>query len=687
MSGRGIWFADLTHTAQGISAATFPLGVSFVLSYAKAQLGNEYDYRLFKFPSDLDRALRAEQPAFLCLSNYSWNFELAYRFASVAKGQYPELVTVFGGPNFPTLAEEKSEFLTKRPAIDFYVELEGEVGFVDLVRKLKAHGFKSESLKERGETAANTSYIWNGELVSGPVERILDVNIIPSPYLTGILDDYFSQPLVPMIETTRGCPFSCTFCADGIPTKNKVARFDIERTKEELNYVASRVKDVDELIVTDLNFAMYQHDVVTAKAIREIQDRFNYPKLFSASAGKNKPKRTIEVAGIIDGWTLGASIQSTDPEVLSAIKRSNISSAAYQELIDYGNSIKTSKTHSEIILGLPGDTKEKHFESLRFGIDNNVNSLRMFQAMLLSGTEMADRQTRKQYSLITKFRTIPGCLGVYEILGQQHPVAEIEEIIVGSESLPVKDYLDCRAMNLIVETFHNNAMFEEIFSMVRAMGVSPFECLLYIKEHPKRYPPAVQDIFDQFLAETADDLFDTFEEANTYVLTPEILNRYIGGELGTNELLVHRALLFNELEAICGILIMAIKETLKAREMLTPQTNKYLDNLKDFTILRKQRAFFDTESTSSSTFDFDFEAIQQADFYVDPNELELLDTPLEYSFFHDAEQLRHIGNQVKIYSNTPIGLGRLIQRSNLKLIFRQFARTKKPVLAAGTISI
>ena len=48
MSKPEIWFADLTHTAQGISAATFPLGVSFVVSYAKQQFGNDIDISLFR---------------------------------------------------------------------------------------------------------------------------------------------------------------------------------------------------------------------------------------------------------------------------------------------------------------------------------------------------------------------------------------------------------------------------------------------------------------------------------------------------------------------------------------------------------------------------------------------------------------------------------------------------------------
>jgi len=677
MSKPEIWFSDLTHTAQGISANTFPLGVSFVVSYAKQQLGDEFAFKLFKFPDYLNQALVQQLPAVLCFSNYSWNFELSYKFATLAKLRDPSVVTVFGGPNFPSDPDEKVDFLRKRPNIDFYIELEGELGFVDLMTKLTDYGLDFKKLKNQREQILNTSYLDKDELIIGAIERIHDINVIPSPYLTGLLDEYFDLPLVPMMETTRGCPFRCTFCADGIESKNRVFRYDSQRTYDELHYIASKVKNIDELIITDLNFAMYKQDLDTAQSIAEIQKLYNYPTLFSASAGKNMPKRTIEVSEIIQGWTLGASIQSTDPQVLADIRRSNISSSAYRELIDHGNSMPNSKTHSEIILGLPGDTKEKHFESLRFGIDNEVNSIRMFQAMLLEGTEMANQDSRKKFGLVTKFRTIPGCIGFYDILDEKHPVAEIEEIIVGSDTLTLDDYLECRILNLIVETFHNNAIFEEVYALIRTLGISPFNCLLYIKDHPEKYSERIHEIIKAFCHETTNDLFDTFEEANQYVLNSEAINRYIGGELGTNELLLHRALLFNEFEEICKLLFNAITETLRNDNKLTSAISAYLYELERFVILRKKDSFENTESIFTSMFSYDFEAIRDAGYMINPNDFPTLDSPEEFCFFQDEDQRQHISNQVKIYSQTSIGLGKLIQRSNLKLVFRRFTRTKK----------
>jgi hypothetical protein len=68
---RRVYFADLTHTAQGISAATFPLGISFVVSHARDLFGAEYDFRLFEFPDALEQAMPQDFPDMLCMSNYS----------------------------------------------------------------------------------------------------------------------------------------------------------------------------------------------------------------------------------------------------------------------------------------------------------------------------------------------------------------------------------------------------------------------------------------------------------------------------------------------------------------------------------------------------------------------------------------------------------------------------------------
>ena len=603
-----ILICDLTHTEQGIVSRTFPLGASCVFTYAKKELGNEFNFRLFKFPSNLNEALRKKSPAMLCFSNYKWNFELSYKFATLAKQRDPNLITVWGGPNFPIDINEKIEFLRNWPTIDFSIELEGELGFVDLVKKLSEYNFNIQTLKKNSKKIINTCYLNKDHLVSGPIDRIKNVNVIPSPYLNGNMDEFFEQPLIPLFETTRGCPFACAFCADGQASKNKIHRYDPERTKEELNYIAKRIKNMSELMNADLNFGMYKQDVVTAKVIRDIQEKYDYPRTVIVATGKNMPQRIIEVASIIKGWQLGASIQSTDPGVLSASNRQNITSSAYKKLIDFGNKKNSTKTYTDLMIALPGDTKEKHFESLRWAIDSNVRSIRMHQSIMLVGTDMASKETRKKYDLKTKFRTVPGAVGNYEILG-------------------------------------------------------------------KKYPNNVKEIIKDFISATIDDLYNSLEEAQQSVLTPEIMVKYIEGKLGYNELLENTVRLFNKFDDSRDLMFNAAKGTLKEKDLFTSEIENYLVELERFVSIRKNDPLVDIGSVKSSTFYYDFEAIRENSYQINPNSIPLLKTPLRFDFFHDQEQQKYISNQVKMYSAQAEGMGRLLFQSDSRLLFRSFSKS------------
>ena len=670
-----IWISDLTHTAQGITAATFPLGAGCVFSYAKEQIGKEFAFKLFKFPSHLNEALSKQSPKMLCFSNFKWNFELSYKFASLAKERDPSIIIVFGGPNFPVDTNEKIEFFKRNSVIDFVVELEGELAFVNLIKKLDDYNFNTKKLKENEEKLINTCYLNNEKFISGSVERINNINLIPSPYLTGALDDFFNHPLIPMLETNRGCPFSCAFCADGQASKNKVHRYHPERTREELHYIAKRVKNMSDLMIVDLNFGMYKQDMITGKSIMEIQKIYNYPTTVDATVGKNMPERTIEVAKMVKGWTMGASIQSSDPDVLKAIMRDNISSDAYKKLVDYGNSIDSAKTYSDIMLGLPNDRKEKHFESLRFCIDHKVSTLRMHQAIMLPGTEMASARARKQYGLKTKFRTVPSAVGYYEILGKKRPVAEIEEIIIGSNTLSEQDYLDCRIVNLFVISFYNNSIFEEVFALLKSLEVSALDWLIYMKEHPELYSDRVKKVMEDFIAETSEDLYESFEKTKEHVSSPDIMQEYIEGKLGYNELLTNRERLFSNFDDSCDLVFKSLEGTLKQKNLLTQKIKNYLDELKIFVSMRKKDLLDTNKKTKSADFKYDFEAIRNAAYNIDPNKIPILKQPTRFDFFHNEEQQQYISNQVKLYSAHGEGMGRMLFQSDIRIFFRSFSKS------------
>ena len=63
---------------------------------------------------------------------------------------------------------------------------------------------------------------------------------VPSPYLKGYLDEFLNGNYIPSFETARGCPFSCTFCDQGIDV-TKMVSFSTKRMEAELSYVCERV--------------------------------------------------------------------------------------------------------------------------------------------------------------------------------------------------------------------------------------------------------------------------------------------------------------------------------------------------------------------------------------------------------------------------------------------------------------
>jgi hypothetical protein len=178
------------------------------------------------------------------------------------------------------------------------------------------------------------------------------------------------------------------------------------------------------------------------------------------------------------------------------------------------------------------DTLEKHFKSLQRAVDMGINGVRMYQLILLNGSEMDTPETRQKYSMRTKWRIIPECSGIYTILGRDHPVAEYEEIVIETNSLPYQDYLDCRFMNLIVEVFINSAWFEEIGGLLNALGFSKFEFLVYFKTHPEHYPKKIKSIFDSFLERTELALFETEGALKTMIQKTGSVESYVKGERG-----------------------------------------------------------------------------------------------------------------------------------------------------------
>jgi radical SAM superfamily enzyme YgiQ (UPF0313 family) len=676
--GTSVYFSDLTHTGQTVCANTFPLGAAMVAAYAKQQLGREIEIEVFKYPEELSKYLERSVPGIAAFSSYSWNNNLGHEYARRIKERSPETVVVFGGENFPAYGGIRTEwaekiqveYFQKYPAIDFFIFSESEVAFVELFKNLKQFHFDVAAFKSERFKSPNVYYLVDNELVSGPIMPLLaDMDLIPSTFANGLSDKFFDGQLTPMIESARGCPYSCTFCTDGHLYSNKTRRFSQERIKEELGYIAQRAT-VNELIITDLNFGMFQEDVDTARFLAGLQDQYDFPRYLVQASAKNNKERIIEISHIMRGALApGASVQSTDPGVLKAIKRKNLT---LNELIEVSKTRDEDdgSSLSEIIMCLPEDSKERHFKSVFDMIDAGVTLLRNHQFMLLLGTEGEGLPSRERYQMQTAFRVQPRCFGIYKLWGEEFSSVEIEEICVANSTMTYQDYQECRDLNLSVEIFLNDAIFYDLFRLLDQYQVP--RSLFIRKAHDRAIngDGPVSRLYSDYRDEEKKNVWKDYEGLAEFTSNPGVIRQYVNSEFGSNEIYKYRVLaMFDHMEELHQIVYSVANELLGNSLDSDPIMSLYRDELQEFSLLRKTN-FLSYESSHSRIFHFDFEALSLENFSLDPANVHVPEG-LEIEIFHTGRQKQMIREWIQQHGTHVDGLGRLISRAQVSALYRQ----------------
>ncbi len=678
-----VWLCDLTYTQQTISSDVMPAAVGGIATYAQKKLGDRIEVRLFKFPEKLARALADSPPPHVIgFSNYIWNRDLSSEFARVIKAKLPRTVTVMGGPNYPTSAAEQEEFLRAHPMFDFYVVKEGEAAFARLVDELIATGFDVAAIPD--DLPSVHRILPEGRFHAATTEdRITDLAEIPSPYLTGLLDEYFDGTMLPIIQTNRGCPFRCTFCVEGQGYYSRVAKTRSRKIDEEIVYIAERMARLraagrarSDLHIADSNFGMYREDLDTCRTIAEMQRRHGYPAYISVATGKNHKERVLEAAKLINGaLRLSGSVQSLDPEVLHNIDRANIDENQIMDLALAASEVGAN-SYSEIILALPGDTVAAHLRTIEAIVEADFNTVALYQLMLLPGTELASRESVRKWRMQTRYRVLPRCFGYYDVLGEAINAAEIEEICIANSSLTFEDYLACRRMHLVINVFLNDGVFKEALRLVKMLGLSKYQWLRRIWAFEG--DPAFDRFVRGFIDETVSELWESRDELRRFARDRTVLKRYIDGELGANLIFKYKTLAYiehvDDLARVASATLAAyLVEAGAEREAVELGLE-----LIEFARLRMSNIFIDQGIELRGSFCFDvveFAAAVKPESVADYR----LAAPTTLVFGLSGEQRKILEEFAAIYGRGVMGLSRTLS----KVYVRRLFRTPEAIEAAG----
>lgn len=332
----------------------------------------------------------AETADVIAFSVLGWNFHSFGSLAATFKQLNPDGLVVFGGTH---VAGQAARVFRMFPEVDVVVNGEGELTFRELLRarldgagRHDLGGVDGISYRDRHGATATTA----------ERERIQDLEVIPSPFLTGALDltgaDGAFRYDVALMETNRGCPYKCSFCYWGGAVGQKVRAFSMDRLRRELD-LFGRLK-VHTVVACDANFGLLPADAEFVEALIETRDRLGFPRALETSWAKNKSKNFYRIvkmmkdAGMRSSFTL--ALQTLSDSALDLMNRRNMKVNDWEDLVAWLGK-EGLDCYAELIWGAPGETTASFMEGYD-RLSRRVSRIAVYPILLLPNTDYMDKK-------------------------------------------------------------------------------------------------------------------------------------------------------------------------------------------------------------------------------------------------------------------------------------------------------
>lgn len=393
---QGIWDAPLE---------SMPLAAGYLASTALAdsEIRDRVDIRIANFRGGVGVREMADQlfgdgvPDIIGFSVLGWNFRSFGVLAEAFRQLNPHGWVVFGGTH---VAHQAERVFRMFPNVDVVVNGEGELTFRDLLRAY-LDGRDVRDLTGIEDVSFSSSA---GRVVTNPArDRIMDLDVIPSPVLSGAID--LTLPGggfrydVALMETNRGCPYKCAFCFWGGAVGQKVREFSRGRLRRELEVYGSL--KVHTIVLCDANFGMLQSDRQFVEDLIEVREEFGYPLALETSWAKNKSRvfydivQRMKQAGLRSSFTL--ALQSLNDDALGTMRRRNMKVNEWEDLVSWLND-EGMDCYAELIWGAPGETPESFFEGYD-RLAKHMSRIAVYPVLLLPNTDYSEKKA--EYGIST----------------------------------------------------------------------------------------------------------------------------------------------------------------------------------------------------------------------------------------------------------------------------------------------
>ena len=379
------------------------------------------EYTINQQKDDIMRDIYLEHPDVVCVSCYIWNVSFVKELMADLTKILPDADFWAGGPEVSYDAEK---FLTENPEFKGVMVGEGEETFRELA------GYYVEKNPQDLKDMTGICYRDGDQIIHNGWRQIMDLS--SSPFIYKDLSEFKNRIIY--YESSRGCPFSCSYCLSSI---DKKLRFrDTETVKKELQFFIDN--KVPQVKFVDRTFnCKHDHAMAIWKYINE-HDNGVTNFHFEISADLLREEELQEMSTMRPGLIqLEIGVQSTNLDTIKAIHRT-MDFEKLKGIVDRIHSFGNIHQHLDLIAGLPYED----YDSFRHSF-NDVYALKPQQLQLgflkvLKGSHMMEMC--KEYGIVYKTQE------PYEVLS--------------TKWLDYDHVLKLKTVENMVEVYYNSGQFQ-----------------------------------------------------------------------------------------------------------------------------------------------------------------------------------------------------------------------------------
>ena len=396
------------------------------------------EYTINQIRDDILKDIYLEQPDVICFSCYIWNISFVRELVPDLKKILPQVEFWAGGPE---VSYDAVEFLKKNPAFFGVMVGEGEETFHELAGYYIER--KPETLSEiRGVAFRDENKDRN--IVHTGWRELMDLSKVPFAYSN--LTEFKNRIIY--YESSRGCPFSCSYCLSSI---DKKLRFrDIELVKKELQFFIDnkvpQVKFVDRTFNCKHDHAMEIWRYITEhdNGITNFHFEISADLLCAEELALMKTMRP----GLIQ---LEIGVQSTNPQTIKAIRRT-MDFEKLKRIVEQIHSFGNIHQHLDLIAGLPYEGYDSFHKSFCDVYALHPEQFQLGFLKVLKGSHMMEMT------------------GEYQILYKDREPYEV----LSTAWLTYGEILRLKMVESMVEVYYNSGQFKNTLVFLEKYFDDPF---------------------------------------------------------------------------------------------------------------------------------------------------------------------------------------------------------------------